>query len=195
MPDRPRAAVRRKLPGRTPARGLLGGAMLAAGISALALGPAAARAADCAEAVSVDAALQRLNALRQLGAVCRAAGERLMAPPLRWNDRLAGAAAIQAAEMATLQRMVHHDAAGRGLVARLVAVGYGFRSADENIAVGQESLEMVLDDWLASEAHCLTLMNPAVVEVGLACRDAPGERGAPGPRYWTLVVGTPARPR
>ena len=148
----------------------------------------------CGAALSAEAAMQRLNEARLRGAACRA-GTTSTAAPLTWSEHLAAAAQVQAAEMARLRRMSHLDSQNRGLADRLRAMGYRFSLAVENVGVGYSSLDEVVEAWLESEGHCENLMNSAALEFGLACidasvADAPEER-----RYWTLVLGAPARAR
>jgi uncharacterized protein YkwD len=45
-----------------------------------------------------------------------------------------------------------------------------------------------MDAWIASPGHCANLMNPAFVEVGVACVST---SGASYPTYWTMNLGTP----
>lgn len=141
---------------------------------------------------SPEAVLQRLNAERARGAVCRVNNGAQPAAPLRWNDTLAAAAAAQADDMAAVSRMGHYDTKNRGLAERLVAAGYRYSAAVENVAFGYPSLDAVVGAWLASEGHCSNMMNTTVLELGLACSDGttPGQD-----RYWTMVLGAPPRGR
>jgi uncharacterized protein YkwD len=112
-----------------------------------------------------------------------------------WSDDLAAAALVQAREMVLAQRMSHHDRDNRGLAERLRATGYRFSAAVENLAVGYPSLDVVVEAWVSSEGHCENLLSSAVLEFGIACVDA-GPSDAPEERrYWTLVLGAPARTR
>lgn len=172
---------------------LLAGALLAAGL-ALAPKPATAMSGRCGAAPAPEDVLRRVNAIRASGAPCRAAARAGSSPPpLRWNDKLADTAAAQSTDMALLSRMGHRDRLDRGLGERLQAHGYPFSAAVENVAVGQASLDAVVDAWLASESHCANLMHAAVLEVGVACIDGANAHDAEG-RYWTLVLGAPRRP-
>ena len=74
--------------------------------------------------------------------------------------------------------------------ARLAAHGYRFNSAVENVAAGYSSIDAVVDAWLVSETHCVNLMKPAAVELGLACSDASTD-GGDLRRYWDLVLAAP----
>lgn len=158
-------------------------ALLLAGWSAFA-------SAQCNGTPSPEEALRRLNAERARGVVCSGARPVAIAAPLRWNPGLAAVAAAQAEDMAALRQMGHRDRLDRPLPARLTAVGYRFSTAVENVAFGYPSLDTVVDAWLASEVHCVNLMNAAVLELGLACSDGGGNEAD---RYWTLVLGAPRR--
>ena len=137
--------------------------------------------------------LRRLNRLRSQGAVCHETGSRLVASPLRWSDSLAAVAAAQSHDMAELRHMRHRDMLDRGLGERLTAAGYRFRTAVENVAVGYDSLDEVVEAWLQSEGHCENMMNQAVLELGLACSDDASAAPQGEGRYWTLVLGAPPR--
>jgi uncharacterized protein YkwD len=173
------------------AAGLMAGSALWLSCAALAQPSSAVRPAPCAGLVAEEVLL-RLNAARLQGASCHAADAHLSAPPLRWSSSLTVIAATQSGEMAALNRMVHRDRLDRALDARLVAGGYRFGRALENIAVGYPSLEEVVSAWLASDVHCANLMDGAMLEAGLACSDAEGPHGD---RYWTLVLSAPPRHR
>ncbi len=149
---------------------------------------------QCGAPVSAEAAMRRLNEARLRGATCRA-GTTSTAAPLTWSESLAGAAQVQAFEMARMQRMGHFDSQNRGLADRLRALGYRYSLAVENVGVGYASLEEVVDAWLDSEGHCENLMNAGVLEFGLACIDAGTAGASEERRYWTLVLGAPPRPR
>jgi len=161
----------------------------------LSLSARADTATPCGVSLSPEDVLHRLNEARARGAACRPAGDLTKAAPLKWSDSLATAALLQSREMALLGRMGHLDSANRGLAERLRALGYGYSTAAENVAVGYPSLDDVVAAWLASAGHCENLMNAAVLELGLACVD--GSEGGPPEdrRYWTLVLGAPARAR
>ena len=168
---------------------IVGVALLALSAAAFASGPAL-----CGAAVDPDGASRRLNEVRLRGATCPG-GATWRAAPVSWSDSLALAAQAQAREMARLERMSHLDGQNRGLAERLRATGYRFSTAAENVGVGYPSLDEIVAAWLASEGHCENLLNPEVLEFGLACMDA-GSTGSPADRrYWTLVLGAPRVPR
>ncbi len=132
-----------------------------------------------------------VNAARARGAACSAARVWPAAEPLAWSVRLAEVAALQSREMAGLDQLAHVDSRHQGLAERLRNHGYAFSSAAENVAVGYPSIDAVIDAWLASELHCINIMNPAVLELGVACADGDKSGDPVQDRYWTMVVGKP----
>ena len=185
--------------GRSASRSALLAALLAGGLAvATTARPNAPRPA-CGATPSPETVVSRLNATRAHGAVCQAAAPPSVATPLRWSADLAAVAEAQSRDMAAQRRMSHRDSRNRSLPERLDANGYRFSAAAENVAVGYSSLDAVVEAWLASEGHCVNLMNTKVLELGLACSDsgddaAPAADAAAG-RYWTLVLGAPPRAR
>jgi uncharacterized protein YkwD len=100
------------------------------------------------------------------------------------------AAAGHAAAMAKDGFFDHRGPDGAGLSDRLVAEGYGFRLAAENLSAGIADPAAVVRGWMASAGHRRNLLEPAASEAGIAQAAAP-----PGGRfsiYWALVVASPA---
>lgn len=193
MPARLRSRADPSRRGRRHGRRFVDSIVLA-GLLALSSVAHSSGPAACGATVDPEAALRRLNEVRIRGATCPG-GATWRAAPLSWSDSLAFAAQFQAREMARLERMSHVDGQNRGLAERLRATGYRFGTAVENVGVGYPSLDAIVDAWLESEGHCENLLNPAVLEVGLACMDA-GATGSPVERrYWTLVLGSPRASR
>ena len=194
MPPAESACTTRPLPG-TSSRWL--GVALTAFIAVLWPCPnalaeeAAIRSAKCGVQPAPDEVVSLVNATRARGAACSGARVWPAAEPLAWSFRLAEVAALHSREMAMLDRLAHHDSHQRGLAERLRNHGYAFSSAAENVAVGYASLDAVIDAWLASESHCINMMNPAVLELGVACVDGEKSGDPVQDRYWTMVVGKP----
>ena len=164
----------------------------------LALGPDGARAVD--EALG-EQARTALDAARAGTAQCgdgpvsvagaggsdRMPGER---PALRWNPRLAQAAARHAGAMARTRSFDHVGADGTTVRDRVDATGYRWRLLAENLAAGQAGLDGALAGWLTSLAHCTALLDGRFTEFGIARieSDSPND---PHGVYWTLVLGRP----
>lgn len=146
--------------------------------------PPGASPPDCGLASFRDEALQQTNAAR---AAARSCGGTPFgtAAALAWNDRLARAAADHSRDMATRGYFDHVSPDGGTLGQRLGAVGYEYRRAGENIALGPPTVGTVMQGWLDSPGHCANIMDGRFTEVGLAC-----VRNANNRPYWTMVLGT-----
>lgn len=186
----------RHVASRLVARGLL--------VVAAALGTAAAAAADADDAASPQAlALEAdtlLNSIRARIADC-GDGPRLLAgaapieavperPPLRWNPRLADAAARHAGAMARTRLFDHVGADGTTVRERVNATGYRWQLIGENLAAGHVRLDEAVSGWLASRTHCAALLDARYTEFGLARTESASASDAYG-TYWTLVLGRP----
>lgn len=140
--------------------------------------------ADCGLAGFRDEALQRVNAARARPRTCGGLAFGA-ASALGWNDRLAQAAADHSRDMAERGYFDHTSPEGVTLGQRLAVVGYDYRSAGENIALGPSSVATVVQGWLDSPGHCANIMEARFSEMGLACARKGNERP-----YWTLDLGT-----
>ena len=116
--------------------------------------------------------LDHINSVRAAGCNC---GTTYMppAPPLVWNNNLEHSAKGHAWDMANNNYFSHTSKDGRSMEDRIVFAGYyfnGYKSfmVGENIAMGQQSIDEVMDGWMKSEGHCKNLMNPQFKEVGVA---------------------------
>jgi uncharacterized protein YkwD len=108
--------------------------------------------------------------------------------PLVWNSTLATAAEAYSRVMANNNFFDHKDRAGRTPGDRAELAGYSAQLIGENIAAGHDSVDKVVDGWLASPGHCANLMNPAFRELGAAYAiDPKSDAGI----YWTAMFGTP----
>lgn len=131
--------------------------------------------------------LARINQAR---AAARSCGDAAYgaAPQLAWNTLLADAGTVHATDMAGNNYFDHVGLDGRTFSQRIEAAGYAWAAAGENIAAGQDSVERVVAEWLASPGHCANIMDPDFSEVGVACvRDNDSEY-----RYfWAMELGLP----
>ncbi len=132
--------------------------------------------------------LAAVNQARASGVVCGNEPYPAVAP-LAWNDILGKAARAHSLDMATQRYFSHQGKDGRMAESRAAAAGYLWARIGENIAVGQESAEEVVDGWLKSPGHCTNIMAAGFTEMGAAYAiyDKLGK-----PRvYWTQVFGRP----
>ena len=151
--------------------------------------PANAVASTCGLPDFAAAALARINQWRASGATCGTRGAFAPAPALAWNPLLTQAAERHSQDMAGHDLFSHTGSDGSTLGVRVSATGYAWSSLGENIAAGQRSVASVVDGWIASEGHCVNLLNPAYREFGLSC--VSGSAADTYPTYWTLDLGQP----
>jgi len=113
----------------------------------------------------------------------------LAAPPLRWNDTLAGASLRHAEDMARNNYFSHGGRDGSSPGVRAERSGYRYRAIGENIAGGpQMTPEVAVAGWIKSPGHCANLMNSVFTEMGAAFAvDPRSELGV----YWAQEFGAP----
>jgi uncharacterized protein YkwD len=110
------------------------------------------------------------------------------APPLTLSAMLNRAALIHSQDMASKNFFEHIGSDGSKVGDRAKRVGYKWRTAGENIAIGAETPEAVVQGWLDSPGHCANMMSPAFTEMGIGfVVDRKSEAGI----YWTQVFATP----
>jgi len=130
---------------------------------------------------------EQINAARNQARQC---GEQTFAAaaPLRWEASLALAAESHSRAMANHNYFAHRDRDGRTPGDRAELAGYGGQRVGENIAAGRDSVDRVVEGWLASPGHCANLMNPQFSELGAAYAvDPKSDAGI----YWTALFGAP----
>jgi uncharacterized protein YkwD len=109
-------------------------------------------------------------------------------PPLKLSAGLNRAALIHSQDMANKDFFEHKGSDGSKVSDRVTRVGYTWRAVGENIAIGAQSPEAVVQGWLTSPGHCVNIMSPNFTEMGIAfVADPKSEAGI----YWTQVFATP----
>lgn len=103
--------------------------------------------------------------------------------PLQLDAALCGAAQIRAKELVQHIAADHRRPDGRECFTVLAEQGISYRTAGENIAAGQPSVEEVMTDWLNSPGHRANLMQTAFGKVGIGLYYEPGGYGY----YWVQV--------
>lgn len=88
-------------------------------------------------------------------------------PPLAWNDQLGQSGQGHASDMAAKGYFEHNSQDGRTPWDRMTAAGYDYRSAGENIAVGQRTPQEVVNGWLNDYGHCANIMSASFKELGV----------------------------
>jgi uncharacterized protein YkwD len=111
--------------------------------------------------------LQLVNEQRQKGCNC---GSVYYAPTttVDWNDQLETAAAVHATDMDQNNYFSHTGLDGSSAGDRIRSAGYNWMAYGENIAKGYTTEQTVMAAWIASEEHCINIMNPAFREFGAA---------------------------
>lgn len=69
---------------------------------------------------------------------------------------------------------------------RANASGYAWSNVAENIAAGQTTPTVVVNDWLRSPGHCRNIMDDDLTEIGVSHVLNP--QGRP---FWTQMFGRP----
>jgi hypothetical protein len=122
--------------------------------------------------------------------------------PLASNSLLDSAAAAHSQDMSQNNFFSHTGSDGSTMGQRLLAAGYNYTSAREDLAAGQENAALILADWSASPAHLPLLTDPGLTEAGVGYVYDPadqanvrldnGQVGGPYCFYWTLDAATRA---
>ena len=108
-------------------------------------------------------------------------------PALRANPRLMRAAQIQAGQLARARQLAHvlPNAPYPHTEDRLAAANYRWRTYGENVAMGQSSVEEVLDSWMHSRGHRTNILNQDFSEMGAGYATDRGGR----PYYVQVFAG------
>lgn len=104
-------------------------------------------------------------------------------PPLQLSEQLCQAAQIRAKELVQRIEADHKRPDGRACFTVLSDLSISYRTAGENIAAGQRSVEAVMMDWMNSPGHRANLMHTAFGQIGIGLYYQPGGYGY----YWAQV--------
>ncbi len=131
--------------------------------------------------------LSLVNAARGKARKC-GAKEFPAVPPLALSASLSRAALIHSQDMANKRFFEHRGSDGSTVGIRTARVGYQWRTVGENIAIGAQTPESVVQGWIDSPGHCVNIMTPGFTEMGIAfVVDRKSEAGI----YWTQVFAAP----
>ncbi len=108
--------------------------------------------------------------------------------PLQWNDTLAACATSYANDMATRGFFAHISPEGtnpsdRGRVAGYPSFDWG-TYVGENLAMGFNDPDDVMQGWMNSESHRYNLLLPNYTEIGVGLAVAPN-----GTVFWAQEFG------
>ena len=105
---------------------------------------------------------------------------------LKWSCNLTTAADTHTRDMASNNFFSHTGSDGLTVSNRVTATGYKWRAVGENIAAGQPTEEVVMQDWIDSPGHCANIMNPTYEDFGSAFIFTDQANFS---SYWTQVFG------
>jgi uncharacterized protein YkwD len=103
---------------------------------------------------------------------------------LRPSPALDQAAQRHACDNAAHNRMSHTGSDGSRLRDRIRRVGYSFRRANENVALGFNDAASVVAAWMHSPGHRQNVLDRGTQETGLGLA-----RGNDGRLHWVMVSG------
>lgn len=113
--------------------------------------------------------------------------------PLALNTQLSKAAFKHSKNMALQDFFSHTGMDGSQSWDRIQAAGYDYSMAAENIAIGYETGQEVLDGWMGSESHRVNVLDPALTEIGFGYFYLESDVGNINYNYyWTQTFGKPA---
>lgn len=136
------------------------------------------------------AAIDRIDALRERGADCGTKGRGSAAPALRVSGALTCAARAHAVAMAEQAHTGHVTPDEVDTAMRIAAVEYD-GAVIEHFAAGPETAEEVVDGvWRVSDFHCIDLLAPDHIDVGIGLVGATMD-GTPYTTYWVVLLGDP----
>ncbi|AKF83562.1 membrane protein [Myxococcus fulvus 124B02] len=142
---------------------------------------------DPAWAAFEEQVLVLVNQKRAAGATCGGTAYGA-APALTMNDQLRCAARRHSKDMGVNNFMSHTGSDGSTPWQRMTAAGYSYRRAAENVAAGYATPTAVVNGWMASSGHCVNIMNPQLVHIGVGYYNAPSSTYK---HYWTQAFGSP----
>ncbi|WP_225834510.1 sigma-70 family RNA polymerase sigma factor [Streptomyces sp. NK08204] len=104
--------------------------------------------------------------------------------PLAQDPQLQKAAQGHSDDMASRDFFDHTNPDGLGPGQRITAAGYRWSAYGENIALGQQTPQAVMDSWMNSPGHRANILNCAFKNIGVGVHTGTG-----GP-WWTQDFGT-----
>lgn len=110
--------------------------------------------------------------------------------PVQLDPLLQLVANAHAQAMATAGYFDHIDRAGRGVGERLLAAGYNYRWAGENISAGKNDVEAVFHWWMSSAGHRANIVKMEFSAMGLGYAYIADDRLG-FHHYWVQVFAAP----
>jgi uncharacterized protein YkwD len=114
--------------------------------------------------------------------------------PLKANPVLAAVAQSHTENMVVKDFYAHQDPSGLKAPDRIRKAGYNYLAAAENIGVGYNTADSVVQAWMNSPGHRANIMNPNLQEIGVGFYFMENDPGSVNYRYyWTQNFGTPSQ--
>ena len=108
------------------------------------------------------------------------------------DERLRQAAQNHSQDMALNDYFSHTSLDGSTPWDRIIAQGYSFSEAGENIAAGYSSPESVVNAWMNSQGHRENILNCNFLHIGIGYYYLENDTGNVNYyHYWTQVFGRP----
>ena len=101
---------------------------------------------------------------------------------LQKDSRLAALAQQKAEDMAKSQYFSHTSPTYGSAFDMLKAAGYSYKTAGENIAMGQKSAASVMDGWMHSSGHRANILHTSYEKIGVGYAVS-----ADGMPYWVQI--------
>ncbi len=101
---------------------------------------------------------------------------------LQKDSRLAAVAQQKAEDMAKNQYFSHTSPTYGSAFDMLKAAGYSYKTAGENIAMGQKSAASVMDGWMHSSGHRANILHTSYEKIGVGYAVS-----ADGMPYWVQI--------
>lgn len=86
---------------------------------------------------------------------------------LKLNEELSNVARVKANDMAKNHYFDHNSPTYGSPFDMMKQFGISYRTAGENIAMGQTTAQQVFDGWMNSEGHRANILNPNFKEIGM----------------------------
>ena len=103
------------------------------------------------------------------------------AKPLAWNNKLERTARLHSIDMYRNNYFSHVSRDGTPFSVRIRRQSYNYGSCAENIGLGYESEEAVMEGWINSAGHCSNILRSYYTEVAVARAG----------NYWVMVLAEP----
>jgi uncharacterized protein YkwD len=144
-------------------------------------------AADAAPCANADAPVSQTSTSQLRPAVVCLINKARQAhglPSLSASSRLNHSAQNWTDTMVATGQFDHGDPG-----ARVSAVGFNWSTVGENIATGFTTPRRVVAAWMASQGHCMNILDPVYTQVGTGVNRSPVSGFASIPGTWTQDVG------